>query len=158
MGSELMPDFRQLETICMIGTAPVDSAVAMMCWDNGGKRLVGLMIVRRSDGHACFVDIPSTLERRLASFDSKYVEEHAAELLAIAYEGLVEFCFEQDRVTSRDFLQHGYRPAVPGTIRHIPAEPAANDPFGIATWQTGGFIVDVGEVDLQRVRRQTTIH
>jgi hypothetical protein len=154
----MMFGFRQVETIWMIGTAPADSAVAMMCWDNGGKRLVGLMIVRRSDGHACMVDIPPALERRLATFDSKYVEEHAAELLAIAYEGLVEFSFEQDRVTSRDFLQHGYRPAVPGTIRHIPAEPAANDPSGIATWQTAGFIVDVGEVDLQRVRRQTTIH
>jgi hypothetical protein len=158
MESEMMPDFRQLETIWMIGTAPADSAVAMMCWDNGGKRLVGLMIVRRSDGHACMVDMPPALVSRLASFDSKYVEEHAAELLAIAYEGLVELSFEQDRVTSRDFLQHGYRPAVPGTIRHIPAEPAANDPSGIATWQSAGFIVDVGEVDLQRVRRQTTVH
>jgi hypothetical protein len=79
-------------------------------------------------------------------------------LPAIAYEDLVEFSFEQDRVTSRDFLQYGYRPAVPGTIRHIPGTPAANDPFGVATWQTAGFIVDVGEVDLQRVRRQTTIH
>jgi hypothetical protein len=154
----MMSGLRQVETIWMIGTAPADSAVAMMCWDNGGKRLVGLMIVRRSDGHACMVEIPSALERRLASFDSKYVEEHATELLAIAYEGLVEFSFEQDRVTSRDFLQHGYRPAVPGTIRHIPAEPAANDPSGIAAWQAAGFIVDVGEVDLQRVRRQTTIH
>jgi hypothetical protein len=116
------------------------------------------MIVRRSDGHACMVELPPALERRLASFDSKYVEEHAAELLAIAYEGLVEFSFEQDRVTSRDFLQHGYRPAVPGTIRHIPPEPTPNDPSGVATWQNAGFIVDVGEVDLQRVRRQTTIH
>jgi hypothetical protein len=142
----------------MIGTAPADSAVAMICWDNGGKRLVGLMIVRRSDGHACMVDMPPTLVSRLASFHSRYVEEHAAELFAIAYEGLVEFSFEQDEVTSRDFLQHGYRPAVQGTIRHIPAEPAANDPSGIATWQSDGFIVDVGEVDLQRVRRQTTIH
>jgi hypothetical protein len=158
MESEMMPGFGQLETIWMIGTAPADSAVAMMCWENGGKRLVGLMIVRRSDGHACMVDMPPTLVSRLASFDSRYVEEHAAELLAIAYEGLVEFSFEQDRATSRDFLQHGYRPAVPGTIRHIPAEPAANEPSGVATWQSAGFIVDVGEVDLQRVRRQTTIH
>jgi hypothetical protein len=154
----MMPGFLQLETIWMIGTDPADSAVAAMCWDNGGKRLVGLMIVRRSDGHACFVDMPPDLERRLASFDSKYVEEHAAELLAIAYAGLVEFSFEQDRVASRDFLQQGYRPAVPGTIRHIPSEPAPNDPPGGATWQNAGFIVDVGEVDLQRVRRQTTIH
>jgi hypothetical protein len=147
-----------LETIWMIGTAPADSAVAMMCWEDGGKRLVGLMIVRRSGGHACVVDMPPALARRLVTFDSKYVEEHVAEFLAIAYEGLVEVSFAQDRVTSRDFLQHGYRLAVPGTIRYIPAEPAANDPSGIATWRTASFIVDVGEVNLQRVRRQTTLH
>jgi hypothetical protein len=32
----------------MTGIDTADTAVAVMCWDNGGQRLVGLMVVRRA--------------------------------------------------------------------------------------------------------------
>jgi len=135
-----------------------DSAVAVMCWDSGGENLVGLMIVRRADGHSCFVDIPPDLEKRLAKLDRTYVEDHAAELLAIAYEGLSTGEFEEDRVISKKFLQQGHQSAMAGTMRHIPAELIANNPFGIADWQSAGFIVDVGELDLTRYRHGRFVH
>jgi hypothetical protein len=135
-----------------------NSAVAVMCWDSGGENLVGLMIVRRADGHACFVDIPPDLEKRLAKLDRTYVKDHAAELLALAYEGLPACDFEEDRVISEEFLQQGHQPATPGTMRHIPAELIASNPSGIATWQSAGFIVDVGELDLTRYRHGGLIH
>jgi hypothetical protein len=150
--------FRYTETMWMIGSDATDSAVAVMCWDNGGQRLVGLMVVRRVDGHACFVELPPELEERLAVLDLKFIEENAARLLAIAYEGLMACAFEEDRVVSAEFLQQGYQPAVPGTMRHIPAELIASNPSGIATWQAAGFIVDVGEIDLVRYRKSKTIH
>ncbi|WP_158744946.1 hypothetical protein [Acidisphaera sp. L21] len=142
----------------MIGADAMDSAVAVMCWDNGGQRLVGLMVVRRVDGHACFVELPPELEERLAVLDLKFVEDNAAQLLAIAYEGLSACAFEEDRVVSGGFLLQGYHPAVPGTMRHIPAELIASNPSGIATWQAAGFIVDVGEIDLAYYRKSKTIH
>jgi hypothetical protein len=149
---------RYAETDRMIGIYTADSAVALMCWDNGGQRLVGLMVVRRVDGHACFVEMPPDLEERLAVIDVKFVEENAAPLLAIAYEGLTACEFGEDRVVSLEFLRQGYYPAVPGTMRHIPAELIASNPAGITTWQAAGFIVDVGEIDLARYRRSKTVH
>ena len=149
---------RYAEMDRMTGSDAADTAVALMCWDNGGQRLVGLMVVRRVDGHACFVEMPPVLEQRLAMIDVKFVEENAAQLLAIAYEGLTACEFEEDRVVSSDFLQQGYQPAVPGTMRHIPAELIASNPSGIATWQAAGFIVDVGEIDLAQYRQRRTVH
>lgn len=149
---------RFAETIRMIGTYSTDSAVVVMCWDNGGQRLVGMMIVRRADGHACFVELPPALEERLAVLDLRFVEENAARLLAIAYDGLDDCEFEKDRVVSGEFLKEGYDPAMPGTMRHIPAELIASNPSGVATWQAAGFIVDVGEIDLTRYRQSKTIH
>jgi hypothetical protein len=102
--------------------------------------------------------MPSALEERLAVIDVKFVEENAARLLTIAYEGLTACEFEEDRVVSPDFLQQGYQPAVPGTMLHIPAELIASNPAGIATWQAAGFIVDVGEIDLALYRQHTTVH
>jgi hypothetical protein len=142
----------------MIEHDKADSAVAAICWDSFGQRLVGLMVVRRADGHACFVEMPPDLEKRLEVRDVKFVEEHAAQLLTIAYEGLVESFFEEDRVISPEFLQQGYRPAVAGTMRHIPPELIASNPSGIATWQAAGFIVDIGEIDLVLCRRRRTRH
>jgi hypothetical protein len=43
-------------------------------------------------------------------------------------------------------------------MRHIPAELIASNPEGIATWQAAGFIVDVGEISLERSRERRTIH
>jgi len=149
---------RFAETIRMIETYSADSAVVVMCWDNGGQRLVGMMIVRRADGHACFVDLPPALEERLAVLDLKFVEENAARLLEIACEGLDDCEFEEDQIVPPEFLQQGYDPAVPGTMRHIPAEFIASNPSGIATWQAAGFIVDVGEIDLVRYRQRKTVH
>jgi hypothetical protein len=60
----------------------------------------------------------------------------------------------EDRVISREFLQQGYQPAAAGTMRHIPAELIASNPDGVATWQSAGFIVDVGEIDLDRSRQR----
>ena len=57
-----------------------------------------------------------------------------------------------------EFLLQGYQPAVPGTMRHIPARRIASNPSGIATWQAAGFIVDVGEIDLARYRQSKIIH
>src|ERR1700720_4765604 len=54
--------------------------------------------------------------------------------------------------------QQGYQPAVPGTMRHIPAELIASNPSGIATWQAAGFVVDVGEIDLAQYRQRKTVH
>jgi thermostable 8-oxoguanine DNA glycosylase len=142
----------------MVDDERMDSAVAVMCWDNGGRRLVGLMIVRRADGHACFVEMPPDLEKLLTVIDVKFVEQHAAHLLAVAYEGLVDCEFEEDRVISREFLQQGFEPAVPGTMRHIPAERIASNPNGITTWEAAGFLVDVGEIDLARLRRGRILH
>jgi len=142
----------------MVFDSKADSAVAVMCWDNGGKRLVGLMVVRRADGYACFVEMPAELENLLQVVDVKLVEQHAAQLLAIACEGLAECDFDEDRVISPEFLQQGFEPAVPGTMRHIPAERIASNPMGITTWEAAGFLVDVGEIDLARVCRRTTIH
>jgi hypothetical protein len=102
--------------------------------------------------------MPADLEKRLAVIDVKFVEANAAQLLAIAYEGLTACEFEEDRVVSSDFLQQGYQPAVPGTMRHIPAELIASNPSGIATWQAAGFVVDVGEIDLALYRQQKTVH
>jgi hypothetical protein len=151
-------DWREVETTIMIATDPADSAVVVMCWDNGGTRLVGLMVVRRSDGHACFVELPDALRERLKTLDRQFVEDHAAELMAIAYEGLPDCEFEEDRVISGEFLQQGYQPAEAGMMRHIPAELIASNPEGIATWQAAGFIVDVGEISLERSHERRTIH
>jgi hypothetical protein len=142
----------------MIEHDKTDSAVAVMCWDHGGKRLVGLMVVRRVDGHACFVDMPPDLEKRLEVIDVKFVEQHAAQLLAIAYEGLVGCEFEEDRVISREFWRQGFVPAVAGTMRHIPAERIASNPGGVATWDAAGFLVDVGEMDLAIHYQRKTVH
>jgi hypothetical protein len=150
--------FRYAEMDRMTGMETTDTAVALMCWDNGGQRLVGLMLVRRLDGHACFVEMPADMEKRLAMIDVKFVEANAAQLLTIAYEGLTACEFEEDRVVSSDLLQQGYQPAVPGTMRHIPAELIASNPSGIATWQAAGFVVDVGEIDLALYRQRRTVH
>jgi hypothetical protein len=80
-------DQREVETTIMIATDPADSAVVVMCWDNGGKRLVDLMVICRSDGYACFVELPAALRERLRVLDRQFVEDHAAQLMAIAYEG-----------------------------------------------------------------------
>ena len=152
------PDMDTLEWGRMIEMKPSDAAVAVMCWDEGGKRLLGLMVVRRSDGHACFVKIPHELELRLETLDRKFVEDNAVMLLELAYEGLLERELSRDQVISRGFLQHGYHPATAGNMRYIPAELVAANPGGIATWQAAGFIVDIGEVDLARVRRMKTLH
>jgi hypothetical protein len=149
---------RYAEKSWMTEIDTADTAIALMCWDNGGQRLVGLMVVRRLDGYACFVEMPPDLDERLAVIDVKFVEENAATLLAIAYEGLSACEFEEDRVVSGEILQQGYQPAVPGTMRHIPAELIASNPSGIATWQAAGFIVDVGEIDLERYRKSRTVH
>jgi hypothetical protein len=138
----------------MIATDPADSAVVVMYWDSAGKRLVGLMVVRRSDGYACFVQLPAVLEQRLKMLDRQFVEDHAAQLMAIAYEGLPVCEFEEDRVISREFLQQGYQPAAARTMRHIPAELIASNPGGVATWQSAGFIVDADEIDLDRSRQR----
>ncbi len=142
----------------MIETKLTDAAVAVMCWDEGGKRLLGLMIVRRSDGHACFVKIPRDLEMRLATLDRQFVEDNASKLLDLAYEGLSICEFAEERVISREFLQQGYHPATAGNMRYIPAKLVAANPTGIATWQAAGFIVDVGEIDLARFRQMKTLH
>lgn len=116
------------------------------------------MIVRRVDGHACFVELPPALEERLAVLDLKFVDEKSAGLLEIAYEGVDDCEFEEDRVVPPEFLQKGYDPAVPGTMRHIPAELIASNPLGVAPWQAAVFIVDAGEIDLTRYRQRKTIH
>ena len=98
----------------MIETYSADSAVVVMCWDNGGQRLVGMMIVRRADGHACFVDLPPALEERLAVLDLKFVEEKAARLLEIAYEGLDDCKFEGDQIVPPRVSPAGVRPCGAG--------------------------------------------
>ncbi len=132
-----------------------DSAVVIMAWDHGGKRLVGLMLVSRSDCHICFVELPPELEDRLAILDRGYVENHSAELLSIAYKQLAECDFDAERVVSTDFLRQGETPAAPGTMRHIPAERVAGNPRGVATWQQAGFLVDVGEINLEGLAPRT---
>jgi hypothetical protein len=82
---------RYAEMNRMSGSDAADTAVALMCWDNGGRRLVGLMVVRRVDGHACFVEMPPVLEQRLAVIDVKFVEENAAQLLK-GRRGVVPAC------------------------------------------------------------------
>ncbi len=142
----------------MIGALFTESAVAVMCWDNGGNHLLGLMIVRRADAHACFVDLPPELEKRLATFDRKFVEDNAERLLEIAYAKLGECEFDEDRVISPEFLKQGHNPAVAGTMRHIPAELVASMAPGMETWQAAGFIVDVGELDLTRLGVKKMVH
>jgi hypothetical protein len=142
----------------MIGALFTASAVAVMCWDNGGNHLLGLMIVRRADAHACFVDLPPELEQRLATFDRKFVEDNAERLLEIAYAKLGECEFDEDRVISPEFLKQGHNPAVAGTMRHIPAELVASMAPGMETWQAAGFIVDVGELDLTRLGVKKMVH
>ena len=134
----------------MVGSDAADSAVAVMCWDDGGRHLVGLMIVRRADGHACFVEMPVDLEQRLATLDRQFVAANADRILEIAYQGLPDCEFKVDRVISREFLLQGEQPATAGTMRHIPAALVAGDPSGVPTWRSAGFIVDVGEIDLAR--------
>lgn len=142
----------------MIGSDTADSAVAVMCWDDGGRHLVGLMIVRRADGHACFVEMPPELEQHLVTLDRQFVEDNAAQLLEIAYQGLPDCEFEEDRVISREFLLQGDQPATAGTMRHIPSDLVAGNPEGIPTWQSAGFIVDVGEIDLERYGKLGRYH
>ena len=142
----------------MSGALFTDSAVAVMCWDNGGNHLLGLMIVRRADSYACFVDLPPELEQRLAALDRVFVQENAEQLLAIAYAKLDECEFDEDRVISPEFLLQGHNPAVAGTMRHIPAELVASMAPGMETWQAAGFIVDVGEIDLTRSGRKRLVH
>lgn len=142
----------------MSGALSTDSAVAVMCWDNGGNHLVGLMIVRRADSYASFVDLPPELEERLATLDRRYVQDNAEQLLAIAYAKLDECEFDEDRVISPEFLLQGHNPAVAGTMRHIPAELVASMAPGMETWQAAGFIVDVGEIDLARFSRKRLVH
>ncbi len=72
----------------MIGTTLSDSAVVVVCWDNGGMHLMGLMVVRREDGHACFVELPPELEERLATLNRQCVADNAARLLKLACDGL----------------------------------------------------------------------
>jgi hypothetical protein len=142
----------------MIGWQLANSAIVVVCWDNGGAHLVGLMVVRRSDGHACFVELPPELERRLATLDRQFVEDNAAQLLNIAHSGLSDCEFEEDQVISRDFLRQGHEPAAAGTMRHIPSELIAGTPSGIPPWQSAGFIVDVGEIDLAPFGKRGSYH
>ncbi len=135
-----------------------DSAVAVMCWDNGGMHLVGLMVVRREDGHACFVELPPELEERLAMLDRQFVVDNGARLLKLAYEALLVCEFREEEVISREFLQQGHQPATAGTMRHIPAERVPGNLPGVETWQAAGFIVDVGEIDLAHLRRGQAYH
>lgn len=118
----------------MIGALFTEAAVAVMCWDNGGNHLLGLMIVRRADAHACFVDLPPELEKRLATLDRQFVEENAERLLEIAYAKLGEREFDEERVISPEFLLQGHNPAVAGTMRHIPGELVASMAPG---WRRG---------------------
>lgn len=149
---------QQVEAGGMIETNLSDSAVALMCWDNGGMHLVGLMVVRREDGHACFVELPPELEQRLETLDRQFVADNAAQLLKLAYDGLSVCEFAEEDVISREFLQQGHCPATAGTMRHIPAERIPGNLPGIETWQTAGFIVDVGEIDLTCFRGGQTYH
>ncbi len=142
----------------MIGCHLASSAIVVACWDNGGAHLVGLMVVRRSDGHACFVELTPELERRLATLDRQFVENNAAQLLNIARSGLTNCEFQDDPVISPDFLRQGHQPAAAGTMRHIPSEMIAGTPSGIPTWQSAGFIVDVGEIDLTHLGKRETYH
>ena len=142
----------------MISAPFTDSAVAVMCWDNGGNHMLGLMIVRRADAQACFVDLPPELEQRLATLDRMYVQENAERLLEIAYAKLGECEFDEDRVISPEFLLQGHNPAVAGTMRHIPAELVAAMAPGMATWQAAGFIVDIGEIDLTHFVDKRIVH
>jgi hypothetical protein len=43
-------------------------------------------------------------------------------------------------------------------MRHIPSELIAGIPSGIPTWQSAGFIVDVGEIDLTHLGKRGTYH
>ncbi len=142
----------------MIEALFTESAVAVMCWDNGGTHLLGLMIVRRADAHACFVDLPPELEQRLVTLDRQFVQENAERLLEIAYAKLGECEFDEERVISPEFLLQGHNPAVAGTMRHIPAERVASMAPGMETWQAAGFIVDVGEIDLTRLGSKRLVH
>jgi hypothetical protein len=142
----------------MMDIALRDTGIAVMCWDRGGTHLLGMMIVRGRDGHACFVDVPSEWEARLKTLNRQLVEENAEALIAIAYTGLPMCDLEPDKVITADFLQQGYRPAAPGTMRHIPADQVASEPSGISNWQRAGFLVDVGEVDLTPLRQAFTVH
>jgi hypothetical protein len=142
----------------MIDVVLRDTGVAVMCWDTGGTHLLGMMIVRRHDGHACFVDMPAEWEARLATLNRQLVEENASALLAIAYAALPMCEFQPDEVISSDFLLQGYNPATAGTMRHIPAERVASEPRGITNWQRAGFMVDIDEVDPTPLRQASTIH
>jgi hypothetical protein len=107
-----------------------DTGIAVMRWDTGGRYLLGMMIMRRRDVHACFVDMPPEWEARLKTLNRQLVEENADALLAIACAGLPMCDFEPDKVITADFLQQDYRAAAPGTIRHIPADRVASEPSG----------------------------
>jgi hypothetical protein len=130
-------DQREVEATITIATDSADSAVVVMCWDNGGKGLVGL----NGDSSERRLRVLRRVTGRVTR-----ASEGAGSAVCRGSRGAIDGdCeFEKDRVISREFLQRGYQPAEAGMMRHIPAELIASSPDGVPTWQAAGFIVDVG--------------
>jgi hypothetical protein len=142
----------------MTGSLGEGTALAAVCWDDAGKHLIGLIVVRRSDGHACLIDLPEEMQQQLATVDPVFVTEHAAQLLALVYRELPRCVFEVEEALPPDFLSQGQNPAEAGAMRYVSADNLIGNVRGMPNWNAAGFVVDIGEIDLSQTPDHEVIH
>jgi hypothetical protein len=132
------------------GIDVTQSAVVSVCWNNGGNKLIGLLIVRRTDGHSVFMRLPMDLEKKLDTLDRHAVARHSSWLLETAAAMMATCDYEADDLIPADYLLEGDCPATLGTMRHIGG--GIDDVRGRRSWRDTLYLVDVGDVDLEHWR------